>query len=66
MAGESNVDVARTTNKTLQYTAMFLSSAIFKVYGLPVSETRVSRLSLSFPVVNMSIYDHSGSMWRQH
>ncbi len=44
MAGESNVDVARTTNKTLQYTAMFLSSAIFKVYGSPVSETQVSRL----------------------
>uniref|UniRef100_A0A671KLE8 Cerebellin 7 n=1 Tax=Sinocyclocheilus anshuiensis TaxID=1608454 RepID=A0A671KLE8_9TELE len=38
--------------KLYSTTAMFLSSAIFKVYGSPNSETQVSKLSLSFSVVN--------------
>ncbi len=52
MAGESNVDDVRQINKTTA-TAMFLSSAIFKVYGSPNLETQVSKLSQSFPVANM-------------
>lgn len=33
---------------------MFLSSAIFKVYGSPNSETQVSGICQSFPVVYMT------------
>uniref|UniRef100_A0A673ICM9 Cerebellin 7 n=1 Tax=Sinocyclocheilus rhinocerous TaxID=307959 RepID=A0A673ICM9_9TELE len=38
--------------KLYSTTAMFLSSDIFKVYCSPNSETQVSKLSLSFSVVN--------------